>query len=448
VIVRRDPDQEAGHVVGVTPRSFGPAFDSAGAIWHAGHSPALPRALCHPWWVYVAVVGGIFFLATFYVGGGFPNEFFLRPLSLSTEQGVGTWWSGFQFVLFALMAQSLAIRFQPMSPQLSRGFTLLALIGLLLFVDEMGSVHERVHRFIPLPGDLALLPLAAGGAALLGTSLWLLIRRRDIVGRAPWMIATAFFLFGCVYVLEFVEHRMVWDVAVWRGLRFAVEEGLELVGAMLLIGSMVHVGQAKNRGRRADPTALMPTAQALLWLARLSLYAAIPVWLLRAGLTAEKLTLPVKGDFGVLIPIALLIVAALFALRHGLSQVEDRVAWWSLAGLLLVASIDLECHFHHYLFHGDADLRWRSDLGLLWSTPLLMWGSLSIPELRTRTALTGLTASYALVVTSVVVGAAALALATPYVVAFVMVYLVSHGRVASGEDESQLLRPDEPIPAE
>ena len=97
----------------------------------------------------------------------------------------------------------------------------------------------------------------------------------------------------------------------------------------------------------------------------------------------------------------------------------------------MLASLDLECHFHHYLLYGSVDLRWRPDLGLLWSTPLLFGGTLAVPALRTGTALVGLAASYLLVVISALLGIAPLALATPYVVAFLMLQVVAKHVVGS-----------------
>ena len=423
----------------------GGAHGSSGAILGGPRSDSLPPVLRHRWWLYLAIVNAILFVTTFYVGSAFPYEFFLRPLALSTEQGIGTWWSGLQFLLFALLAQSHALTPDPRVRSISRGLTLIALVGLVLVLDEMGSVHERVNHFIPLPGDLALVPLAIGGGALLACGLFPLIQRRDIVGKAPWMIVTAFFLFALVYVLEFVEHRLTWDVAAWRGLRYAIEEGLELVGGMVLLGSMVHIRRALDASAGLDPTILMPTVPALLWLHRLMLYAALPFWLLRTTLTAEQLSLPLRGDFGILIPIAVLIVAALLAIHHGFSDTRSRLAWWSLACLLLLASLDLECHFHHYLFHGDVDIRWRGDLGLIWSTPLLLLGTLAIPALRSRTNLALLGAGYALVIASVALGAVPLALATPYVVAFSMVHVVRS--IAAPELDPPASGADRPITA-
>lgn len=388
-------------------------------------SHLLPNALRHRWWLYFVAINSVLVLATFYVGAGYPHEFFLRPLALSTEQGVGTWWSGFQFLIFTLMARSLAVDLQATSPKTSRGLVLLSLVGLLLFIDEMASVHERLGILLPLPGQLHLLPLAIGGGVLLFWGLFLLRQERHVTSNAPWMIFAAFGLFGCVFLLELGEHRLTWEMALLRGLRFAIEEGLELAGGLLLIASMVHVQQSIDPGHRRDLVALLPTPRALLWLCRLCAYAAIPVWLLRSAFTADQLTLPTRGDFGVLIPIVWLICAALLAVRPALTESNYRFRWWLLAGVLMLASLDLECHFHHYLLYGSVDLRWRPDLGLLWSTPLLFGAMLAVPGLRTRTALVGLAASYLLVVISALLGIAPLALATPYMVAFLMLQVVA-----------------------
>lgn len=387
------------------------------------HSDLLPRGLRHRWWIYLLAINCAFLPFTFYAGGAFPYSFFVRPLALSTEQGVGTWWSGFQLLLFSLLARSLALDLRQTMPEISRGLALMSVIGLLLFVDEMGSIHERVTWFVPLPKQLALLPLAVLGAILFFWGMYLLLQRRDVVRKAPWMIVTAFLLFACVFLLELAEHGFTWSSAVWRGLRFAIEEGLELAGGLLLIASMVHVQQSLGVSR-PDLSTLLPKPEALRWLCTLCLYAAIPIWLLRAMYTVDELQIPLKGDFGTVIPIGLFIVAALSAMRIGLVQQNHRFAWWLLAGILLLVSLDLQCHFHHYPLYDNQDIRWRSDLGLLWSTPLLLWGPLAIPTLRTPTLLGGLAANYLLVLASVWLDFAPLALATPYVVAFLMAYVL------------------------
>ena len=39
---------------------------------------------------------------------------------------------------------------------------------------------------------------------------------------------------------------------------------------------------------------------------------------------------------------------------------------------------------HHYAFHHNRDLRWRSELGLLWGIPLLAAAAALLPSLRNR----------------------------------------------------------------
>lgn len=385
-------------------------------------------ALALPWWVGPVAVSAGFLPFTFYVGGRFPGEFLLRPLSLGTEQGVGTWWSGILLLLLALLARSVAGGLRSRDPMAARGLGGLALVGLLLFADEIGSVHERAELIVPLPGELALLPFALGGGLLVAYSVLLLARRREGTGGAHWLVCAAFGLFAVVYLLERAEHELVWAPGPGRALRLALEEGLELAGMLLLIGAVVRVQRSAGvfRGNLAT---LLPSREALLWLTRICVVASLPALALRSMWSAEQLRIPDRGDFGTMIPVALLIVAALLSVRAGILDRRHRTAWSALAAASILASIDLQCHLAHYLWHQWPEFRWRSDFGLLWSTPLLILAALQVLP---RSALGGLALGYLLVVATVLADAAVLALVTPYPIAFGLIYAVTRADTAAG----------------
>ncbi len=386
------------------------------------------------WWVWPAAVSAAFLPFTFWVGGRFPGEFFLRPFSLSTEQGIGTWWSGILLLVFALLSRSLAGVVRSHDPVAARGLYGLAIVGLVLFVDEMGSVHERVELFVPLPGELALLPLALGGGLLLGYSLAVLGRRREVSRGAHWLVGAAFGLFALVYLLERAEHEIVWEPGVARGLRLLFEEGLELAGMLLLIGAVVRVQSAAGvfeGGLRA----LLPSRGGLLWLTRIAAVASLPVLALRAHFSADELRIPAQGDFGTMIPVALMVVAALLSVHEGIVDRRHRAAWWTLAGMATLVSIDLQCHLVHYLWYERPALRWRSDLGLLWSTPLTLLAALRVPSLRHRAALWGVALGYALVVFTAFTDAERLALVTPYPIAFALIYAIAAAGDETGQED-------------
>src|SRR5690606_16237834 len=109
----------------------------------------------------------------------------------------------------------------------------LALVLIALSLDEVGSLHERAERFVPLERWWALLPFGVVLLGVAGWSAWQLWKRHrprsDVV-----LIAAAFALFGSVAFQEELEHALVWPA--WAlPLRLGIEEGTELAAMLLLI---------------------------------------------------------------------------------------------------------------------------------------------------------------------------------------------------------------------
>ncbi|GMU20392.1 MAG: hypothetical protein AMXMBFR13_04890 [Phycisphaerae bacterium] len=330
-----------------------------------------------------------FLLATLGAAWQVPGEVLLRPFSLANEMNLAAWWSGALLLLFGLLCHSIALRLKPLHLPASRAMLVLSLLGLGLFCDEVGSIHERAEFLVPLDGDLALAPFALLGAAALGWSLHRLRQARSVCGNTWKLIALAFLLFGSVYLMEFAEHRIHWTLFT-EGLRTVVEEGTELAAMSILLFAVLRLRATLDSSRAVD---LLPERQTLVLATWLAAGLALPIVLVRARFTPEQLKMPVRGDFGMLVPIFCFTCAALAALRQARLQRENRTGWLSLALVAIILSVDSEAHLRHYLLRSERTW-WRTDLDLLWGIPLLMAVIMQFPrEYRWRAFLAALAGS-------------------------------------------------------
>ncbi|MCU0736580.1 MAG: hypothetical protein MUF20_13865 [Methylotetracoccus sp.] len=164
-----------------------------------------------------------------------------RLFSVGLENNIGAWWSGALLVLAAVHSFDGFRRYQ------DEGATKLALAWLViagvlvgLSLDEVGSLHERVGQ---RGGWWALLPFGVVIIAAVTWASWQMwtssVERRSIK-----LIAVAFALFAATAGNEYLEHALEWP-AWLRPWRAGFEEGLELVGMLILISvAMRHSGEA------------------------------------------------------------------------------------------------------------------------------------------------------------------------------------------------------------
>jgi hypothetical protein len=235
----------------------------------------------------------------------------------------------------------------------------------MLFADELGSIHERAEFFMPLlPDDIATLPLGILGGTLLVSGLLLLRRSPEIVGRAAWLIIAGFGVFALVQVLEVVEGMDL--PRDWRRVRDALEEGIELLGELLLLGAVVHV-QRRIGVFGPGLRGFVPQRGSLTWIVTVCAALSVPVMILRLQFTAEDLVIPRRGEFGASIPVLIYLVGAFAALRGAARRRTNAVPWVLLACVFVLLSLDTQCHLHRYF----SEWARRSDVGLLWGLPLL-----------------------------------------------------------------------------
>jgi hypothetical protein len=270
--------------------------------------------------------------------------------------------------------QSTAITVRDRDRVAARACTILVLIVLALYADEMGSLHERLGMLVHLKQGYREAPFALVLMAGFAYSLIVLDQRQALVGNAARLIAAGFGLFALAGVQEMVEAKLV--ATPWMdAIRTAVEEGCELAGTFLLLLAAVRARRITNR----EPLGSMADWRSLGWVVVLALLLAFPVLLVRAGWTFEQLRIPKLGDFGMVIPVAAFACAAGAAALQALSGRSPTAAWWRLAAVLIGLSIAAEMHLHRYLL---GYVSWRYDLDLVAGLPFLAWALLRIPALR------------------------------------------------------------------
>ena len=176
----------------------------------------------------------------------------LGKFSLTGENSIGSWWSGVLLLLASVLAMDGFVRKQGRSLRERTAWACLGLVLLILSLDEVGSLHERVGKYLPPYGWWALLPFVVLLAALATHGLSVLMNEKR--GRtAAVLIATAFGMFALVAVQEELEHRTRWWGSL-PGLRAALEEGTEIAAMLLLLATISRYASADPAGQQDSAT--------------------------------------------------------------------------------------------------------------------------------------------------------------------------------------------------
>lgn len=356
-------------------------------MWHQ-----LQRLGDKPWWWVVGGVTLLYLPLTWAADQFRPQSPYIWVFSLGSEMNLASWWSGLLLMLISLMSFDLARRAHGRDRLLTAGLVALGAVFMLLFMDEVGSFHERRYLFEPfmpgLHGDAVYVPFVAVGGLLTLLGLVALWRRPHVAGRAVWMIVLAFGLFVAAYLQERLERRFntheLHLPVMLRGLRTVAEEGSELAGFMLCIGAMARVARGLTPGISSPVTLrqIIPAPRTLWHVGAAMIVVAVPLALWRSGYTAEQLQIPKRGDFGTVMPMLWFSCAALIALRIALNQPAPSITWWCVCGALFVLSVDAHVQLHHYTHLTPATWRWRGDADLVWAVPLFFACCWMAPELR------------------------------------------------------------------
>ncbi len=158
----------------------------------------------------------------------------LSHLTLTQENNVGAWWSGILLLIGAIHAFDGYRLWKYERSRVARGWAALALALLILSLDEIGSLHERVELWLPGGAWLNVLPFASVVVGLFAYAVASLWPGRDY-RRAAVLIVLAFLCFGATAFQDYLEHNEIWMNMISRGVRAGLEEGSELAGMLLLI---------------------------------------------------------------------------------------------------------------------------------------------------------------------------------------------------------------------
>ena len=198
-----------------------------------------------------------------------------RIFSVGLENNIGAWWSGVLLFLAGVHALDGYRRYWEQGiSRLALAWLVVACTIMALSLDEVGSLHERVNRDL---GWQALVPFGVLIIASVTWATWQMwtdpLERKNIR-----LIAVAFGLFAATAFNEYLEHAIAWPASV-RPWRAGFEEGIELVGMLLLVAVAV-----RNSGGAFGAVESGETRRPCLWLAH-----SMPVWVLLAVLAASPL---------------------------------------------------------------------------------------------------------------------------------------------------------------
>jgi hypothetical protein len=300
----------------------------------------------------------------------------LALFSLQFEKNIATYWEGWCFLLVAILA--LERYFHSQQRHERHAWLGLTVLCAGFSLDELGSIHERsrfLFEYWGLPGaSKALYWLGVPVVAIL---FWTLKQQRQFASKRKfWLTLGGFVLFGSVVVHEHFETRFPWPT--WfRGIRFAWEEGSELVGIFLLMCVVLSPAVMAARGMALN--SLWPRATTLIRMrpavVGLTLLSVLPM----AVITV--VTLPVAENRGIpaaWLPFMLLNVASLAAwtCAHHTSPYQSLFRY--AAFLALFFSLDQIIVFQRILNMNL--LRGQIELLML---PCMALMCLRIPVLRT-----------------------------------------------------------------
>ncbi len=282
-----------------------------------------------PWWVWI-VAGDAVLMGLMLFGQLLPRSRVTTHVfsffALQHEMNVAAWWSGAQLFMGALVMYERA----SVGDARERGaWAVLAVVSAGLSFDEIGSIHERLGHRSWRPLFLVAVPLVVALA-------WALVRLVRMPGRrlAVLLIVLAYGLFAVVAGLEYLE-SVVHRIAP-RGLGLELEEGVELVGFLLLLFAAIGRRPAGASGLQA----VIPDPARLAYLPKL-LTAGLVAYPVLAVIIVPRFTdLYVRGNPTVWYPSAVFGLLACQAVAvQGRADRSRQRAWGALAGLFLLASI-------------------------------------------------------------------------------------------------------------
>jgi hypothetical protein len=178
----------------------------------------------------------------------------LRQVDLNAEANLTAWFGSFLLLSCAAVSGAIAVAERDRDRALGHRWTVLALLLLLMSVDESAQLHDMATGPLrrTLGTELGLFHFAwviPALVALVAVALHLhpLVRSLEARERTRLLVGAAVYLGGAV-VMEMVGGLVV-DVDVEVNgytlpylATVTVEEGCELVGALLILGALLEIG--------------------------------------------------------------------------------------------------------------------------------------------------------------------------------------------------------------
>jgi hypothetical protein len=176
-------------------------------------------------------------------------------VNVNFEANLPTWWNATLLLMVAFCA--FAARVQEPDKVRRRAWLLVAVAGLLMSMDEVTSLHERLGRMVRSTGiDAPSYPWLIPGVVIAAAGFFLLVR----VGRALprparglLLLALSGYAAGAIGV-EAINGLLREGRWLYYYMGTTVEETLEMAACILAIGAIVN--QITPRSDTAPPTAL------------------------------------------------------------------------------------------------------------------------------------------------------------------------------------------------
>lgn len=275
-----------------------------------------------PWWVWIVSIDLLLVFSTVahlqlipYPGDS------INPFNLAAEMNFAAWWAGVLLFVVGLFAYEL---FHTRQGPERLGWLVLALIGMGLSLDEMGSLHERLATNF---GWWTFIPAGIfGGAA----ALYMLI----VLLRNPQTQRTAIFVFcglmlmSTAVIYEYFERIVAWP-DWFIGLRAGAEEGTELLGTFLCLWGLSL--QRRVAGREWGISRIVPNPYrmpSLTWL----LPAGMAFYLGMSLLYGNSIDEAGRGNPLAWYPSMLFLMVGLAMLWRSWARATRRPNLWAMMG--------------------------------------------------------------------------------------------------------------------
>ncbi len=258
----------------------------------------------------------------------------LEPFNLARENNVAVWWSG----IWLLTAGMLSYQQFGRGPLRRDASMILAILMVGLSLDEIGSIHERV-------GSMRIQALfGAVGFVMLGYFAFQ-THANPQTRRLAIHILIGFLLYLSVAFQEYLESALAWP-HWFRGLRFAVEEGTELLATYVIVRALIISEHGTNQ---------LPWHEVL---PRPQRFPGLGTWLTAGAILNTVVAIAILPQFDDLItrgnpaswfPLVVYYLLALAVLHDVKLKSGGRKAGMLFFGCLIFCSIDSVAAFSQYI---------------------------------------------------------------------------------------------------